>query len=189
MSGKGTKQTIFESAIKIFSECGYEKATMDDIALKAGVAKGTLYYHFKSKYEIFNYILKQGMDVIFKNMEDALKNENNPIIKLKILCKSQLHFVCENRDFIRTVISEVWGQDVRQLEARDFVLTYINKLEGYINEAMEVKTIKKGNASFLAYTFFGALCSTAVYELVNGQAENIEELIDSLIDSTLQAIT
>jgi AcrR family transcriptional regulator len=44
-----TKNTIFEAAIKVFSSNGYNGATMDDIALNAGVAKGTLYYHFKSK--------------------------------------------------------------------------------------------------------------------------------------------
>ena len=47
-----TKNLIFESAIKIFSESGYRGATMDDIAANASLAKGTLYYHFKSKEEI-----------------------------------------------------------------------------------------------------------------------------------------
>ncbi len=46
-----TKQRtwFFKSAIKIFSESGYRGATMDDIAANAGLVKGTLYYHFKSK--------------------------------------------------------------------------------------------------------------------------------------------
>lgn len=37
-----TKKLIFESAIRIFSDCGYRGATMDDIASNAGLAKGTL---------------------------------------------------------------------------------------------------------------------------------------------------
>ena len=52
-----TKNLIFESAIKTFSESGYRGATMDDIASNAGLAKGTLYYNFASKEEIFNFIV------------------------------------------------------------------------------------------------------------------------------------
>ena len=51
-----TKKLIFEAAIKVFSECGYNGAIMDDIASRAGVAKGTLYYHFASKEEIFKFV-------------------------------------------------------------------------------------------------------------------------------------
>lgn len=54
-----TKNLIFKSAIKIFSESGYRGATMDDIAANAGLVKGTLYYHFKSKEEIFNFIVEE----------------------------------------------------------------------------------------------------------------------------------
>ena len=46
-----TKRLIFDSAIRIFSDCGYRGATMDDIASNAGLAQGTLYYHFTSKEE------------------------------------------------------------------------------------------------------------------------------------------
>ncbi|MPM64998.1 hypothetical protein SDC9_111890 [bioreactor metagenome] len=42
-----TKMTIFEAAIKTFSNSGYNGTTMDQVAEAAGVAKGTLYYHFK----------------------------------------------------------------------------------------------------------------------------------------------
>ena len=61
-----TKRAIFDAAIKIFSTNGYEGATMDDMAQAAGVAKGTLYYYFKSKEEIFKYIITEGVEVIMK---------------------------------------------------------------------------------------------------------------------------
>ncbi|WP_353963340.1 helix-turn-helix domain-containing protein [Tepidibacillus marianensis] len=46
---------MFDAAIDVFSEYGFEKAKMDLIAEKANVAKGTIYYHFKSKEEIFSH--------------------------------------------------------------------------------------------------------------------------------------
>lgn len=49
-----TKNLIFKSAIKIFSESGYRGATMDDIAANAGLVKGhyTIILRVKRKYLI-----------------------------------------------------------------------------------------------------------------------------------------
>jgi len=54
---KDRKEDIFEAALKCFNETGYYKTTIDKIAEKAKISKGGIYYHFKSKEELF---LKRG---------------------------------------------------------------------------------------------------------------------------------
>ena len=44
-----TVDLIFNAAIEVFAESGFDQAKMDDIARAAGVAKGTIYYHFKEQ--------------------------------------------------------------------------------------------------------------------------------------------
>ena len=44
-----TKIRIFNSAIKIFAEKGYDNTSVDEITAIAGVAKGSLYYYFLKK--------------------------------------------------------------------------------------------------------------------------------------------
>ncbi len=46
------KAEILDVAEKLFQEKGYTKATTDDILSATGIARGMLYYHFKSKEEI-----------------------------------------------------------------------------------------------------------------------------------------
>ncbi|MDF2714328.1 MAG: transcriptional regulator, TetR family protein, partial [Paenibacillus sp.] len=48
-----SRNKVLQAAIGVFAEQGYHQASMDDIALKADVAKGTLYYHFSGKSELF----------------------------------------------------------------------------------------------------------------------------------------
>ena len=79
-----TKRLIFKAAIKVFSQNGYNGTTMDDIAKEANVAKGTLYYHFKSKEEIFKFIINGGMDIISEKLEEISK----PPTKSTLLCHS-----------------------------------------------------------------------------------------------------
>ena len=58
MSAKGRlkkdkKNLIIEAAAQIFAQKGYARASVADIALKAGIGKGTIYEYFKSKEDLF----------------------------------------------------------------------------------------------------------------------------------------
>src|ERR1700752_1365545 len=47
------RAAILEAAQKMFSQYGYRRTSIDDIAREAEIAKGTVYLSFKSKEEIF----------------------------------------------------------------------------------------------------------------------------------------
>lgn len=94
-----TKNLIFKSAIKIFSESGYRGATMDDIAANAGLVKGTLYYHFKSKEEIFNFIVEEGLQILQNQVIEVQNINIGPIEKLIKICRIQLTFLYGYTDF------------------------------------------------------------------------------------------
>jgi len=52
----GTKKKIFDSAIQLFTQKGFENVTMSDLARTAGIQQSAVYNHFKSKQEILNTI-------------------------------------------------------------------------------------------------------------------------------------
>lgn len=183
-----TKRAIFEAAIKVFSIDGYDGATMDDMAQEAGVAKGTLYYHFKSKEEIFRYIITEGVELIKEQINEVSKKQKDSLSKLKALCKLQLNIVYEKKDLFKVIMSQLWGQEIRQLELRDVVDNYIHSIEEYVRQAMEDKVVKNGDPYFVAYIFFGLLCSTAVYELINKGKSDIDEITDNLMQYILHGI-
>ncbi|OFI04986.1 fatty acid metabolism regulator protein [Clostridium acetireducens DSM 10703] len=183
-----TKLLIFESAIKVFSNKGYKGATMDEIAYNAGVAKGTLYYHFKSKEEIFKYIIIEGMHIIKEEMEYNIKLEKDPLKILKILCKVQLNLINKNKDFIKVIMSQLWGSDNRQLELRQYVQEYIMYTQKYIQHAIDCGVIKNGKASFMAYNFFGLLCSVSLYEIIDNENNDIDELMNKIMEYIFNGI-
>lgn len=182
-----TKNLIFAAAVGVFSIRGYEGATMDEIALNAGVAKGTLYYHFKCKEDIFKYIVYEGMKLIEDELETALQNEDNPIQKLRIIFKTQLKLVNRKKDFFKVIIRELWGKEIRQFELRIIINKYILQIEEYIKEAMELGIIKQGNSSLMAYSCLGNFCSSAIYEICFGK-EDIEEVTDNVMQFILYGL-
>jgi AcrR family transcriptional regulator len=55
------RRAIAEAALKVFSRDGFSAAKMDDVALEAGVAKGTLYLYHASKEELFEATVREKL--------------------------------------------------------------------------------------------------------------------------------
>ncbi|RKX69166.1 hypothetical protein DRP53_09040 [candidate division WOR-3 bacterium] len=71
-----TKQEIIlNAAEKVFMEMGYSRATMERIARKAGVAKGTVYLYFKNKEDLFISLMSRQMKHIV-SIARRIKNPN-----------------------------------------------------------------------------------------------------------------
>jgi AcrR family transcriptional regulator len=57
-----TRQRIQTVALELFTEQGYEKTSLREIAERLGVTKAALYYHFKSKDDIVNSLVEDRLD-------------------------------------------------------------------------------------------------------------------------------
>jgi len=71
------RQCILQAAVQAFSEKGYAKATIAEIARKAGVAEGTVYEYFKNKEDVLLSIPEE----YFREQMEQLKqtfSSNNP---------------------------------------------------------------------------------------------------------------
>ena len=70
------EQRIFDAAAELFAHYGYAKTTIDDIAERAGVSKGAVYLHFRSKDDLLDRLLLRLSDQM---MEDLIKQiESDP---------------------------------------------------------------------------------------------------------------
>ncbi|MBX4258442.1 TetR/AcrR family transcriptional regulator [Clostridium estertheticum] len=182
-----TKNSIFLSAVKVFSSNGYEGATMDEIAISAGVAKGTLYYHFRSKEEIFKYIISEGMKLVQDEISAVSNNSDTALGRLKSVFKVQIMIVHRNKDFFKVIASQIWGKELRQFELRNKIESYINDMEGLIDDAIKSNQIKKGNSRLMAYSFIGSICSSSIYEISNSDGD-MDNSVESMMEYILNGI-
>lgn len=70
------RQTLIEAGITLIAEKGYDGASISDIATKAEVTKGALYYHFGSKENFVLEIIQQRAE---RNLEHFKRREEKPI--------------------------------------------------------------------------------------------------------------
>ncbi|MCC5941190.1 MAG: TetR/AcrR family transcriptional regulator [Balneolaceae bacterium] len=90
------KEHIIDIAEKIILERGFESSTMDEIAEKAGVGKGTLYLHFKSKAAIYLAICERGSRLLNYEMGKVLLEEVPGMKLVEKIGETYLRFVQKN---------------------------------------------------------------------------------------------
>lgn len=82
-----TRNDILQAAIEVFVEHGFMRSTLEQIAAKAGVTRGAVYWHFKNKHDIFEALhetLHQPLTASI--LEDMKKNCDDSLCQLEKLC-------------------------------------------------------------------------------------------------------
>ena len=145
-----TKRKIFETSMDLFAKKGYEATSIEEITSVVGVAKGTLYYHFSSKEEIFYFLIEEGMKLLKNSIDIKTSKLENSIDKLKAIVLIQIKIIVKYENFISMLLSQIWGQEPRNKKCREYVFEYINMIEDIIKEGMEKEELIIGDSSAIA---------------------------------------
>lgn len=171
-----TKRKIFETSMKLFSEKGYDATSIEEITSIVGVAKGTLYYHFSSKEEIFNFLVEEGIKLLKNSIEIKTSKCDNTIDKLKAVSLIQLKAIVKYESILTIVMSQTWGNEPRNVFCREKVIEYIDMIENIIKCGLEIGDIQEYNPELLASELFSLTCSTLIYKRKINSEINIQDL-------------
>ena len=171
-----TKRKIFETSMKLFAEKGYDATSIEEITATVGVAKGTLYYHFSSKEEIFNFLIEEGIKLLQNSVDIKTSKHNNYIDKIKAIVLIQIKIVAKYENIITILLSKFWGTKERNKKCQELVYQYIGKIEKIVQEGIEKGEIKKGDTRAIASEIYGLICSTLVYQKRENKDMNIMQL-------------
>ena len=183
-----TKRKIFETSMKLFAEKGYDATSIEEITATVGVAKGTLYYHFSSKEEIFNFLIEEGIKLLQNSIDIKTAKLDNYIDKLKAVILIQIKIVNKYEDFITILLSQFYGKEARNKMCQKHVFEYISKIERIVKEGMEAGQIKKGNANVIASEIYALIASTLVYKMKSQENVEIIKLYKELENTIIEGI-
>lgn len=103
-----TQLKLFEAAMVIMSEKGPTATTVDEVAARAGVSKGTVYYNFGSKRSMVEGLLSYGVQLVLEHIEEAGEGIEDPRERLLRGTIAALRFLDGNPGFARLVVAEIW---------------------------------------------------------------------------------
>ncbi len=96
-----SRRRILESARDVFFRDGFMAANLDEVADKAGVAKGTLYRYFESKADLYVAVLADNGRVFTDKMREAAGSEGAIIGRLESLSTFYLEHWTRHRDYFQ----------------------------------------------------------------------------------------
>ena len=97
------KNRIVGAAAKFFSQFGFHKTTMAEIARKLHKVKGAIYYYFESKEELYNEVLKQELNRVQIHLEEIVNSDSNPVEILERYAKTRLKLLNEAKNYHETI--------------------------------------------------------------------------------------
>lgn len=192
---EGKKRSIMEAALAVLTEKGYHPATIDEIAERAGVGKGTIYVYFKSKSALVGELIDTVTQMHLKEMQERIAQVDCAREKLLILAGAEYDFMRRNAPLVQLLVS---GETVglapefrTQMQAvRE---GYVKLIEGVIREGQREGVFPTSISPDLAATIiFGARVAVTqfAYEAdLESQATSIRNQVIEFILRGLGATT
>jgi AcrR family transcriptional regulator len=102
-------QAILDAALDVFAEKGFADTRLDDVALRAGVAKGTLYLYFESKQALFEALIRSGIAAPIEAIEEKVLGLDLPAeatLRMLFTFLRQDVLATRRKEIVRLILSE-----------------------------------------------------------------------------------
>lgn len=162
--------------MKLFAEKGYDATSVEEITATVGVAKGTLYYHFSSKEEIYNFLLEEGTKLLINNIDLKISKLDNTIDKLRAVALLQLRVITKYQNLITIYLSQVWGSNERNQKCQKYINDYIDKIEEIVKDGIEKGELKNGDSTIIASEIFAFTCAGLMYKIKLGGTLDLKKV-------------
>jgi len=181
-----SRTKIIQAAEAVFSEHGFHRASMDEIALRANVAKGTLYYHFKSKSELFKTIVAEGMQDLMDRVQADIYADLSFAEQVMRIIRHNLDIFLESSGLAHIVFNELSnGLDPEVLEElRQMRLAYIHFVADGLEQSQRAGGMREGNCRLAATALIGMIDNGCRYYL-NHQDEVTREELEQFLFTTM----
>ena len=191
LEGKeATRKRILDAASEVFSEKGYHDAAVDDIVKASNSSKGSFYFHFPSKQQIFFALVDRLIEAMAHSSEHAIARESGALAKVD----AALAAVFENFSRHRTFAKILMVGGVGLGKAFDEKLMAIHQrfaelIKRHLDDAMTEGSISDIDTEIAAYAWLGAVNEILIRWLYTGKPRQLEEALQPLRELLLRSIS
>ena len=152
------KKVILKQAKRLFAKKGYEGTTMDEIASKSNANKALIYYHFKSKENLYSCILKDSVNAIYDYLINKRDESDDPKEALRIYIEAFFVRAKKDETFIRIVMRERASDGIHMSdEIMEKFLQILTILDGIITKGVETGVFIKRDVKIVHCVVIGAI--------------------------------
>lgn len=156
----GKREAIIEAAVQVFSEKGYHNARMEEIAIAAGIGKGTIYEYFDSKLHLFQAVMENSIQIYYESIVSQDLRNLSFEERLRRLMEGHVLFCQDNRELTRIIF---WDAEILDNELKEWVVSLRREKEehmmGIIHEAIQRGELREIDPYLLTLMLTGVISS------------------------------
>lgn len=140
-----TRQKVLDAARDLFSERGYDPATIRDIAKGAGMSTGAVFANFQDKAELFEAVLAEHMERLTEVVRAAAAAERGSVRERLIAAlDAGYHQTLEHLPLMQAIVARSWFQP-RQAEqrARGFTKGVLSVIDEVLRDGVRSGELKQ----------------------------------------------
>jgi len=181
------RQQIIVAAKRVFSEKGFNKATMEDIAQEAELSPGTLYLYFKNKEELYASLSLRILQYLHIRVEHVDKEDLNPEQKLDALIEAMYDvyafdplilinmFHLQSSETLKNLSDKLMGE-IEEL-SRKSIGAIANIFEAGIREGVFIDRHPVALADIFWALFSGVILWTTSKKIINEEKDYLKETL------------
>jgi len=100
------RQSIQEAVIRLMCRDGLPSVTMERVAQEVGIAKGTVYLHYRDKQQLLDAVKESSLAPLSEKIDDILGTPMSPERRLRAYALCYLTYFHEQRDLFRILLYE-----------------------------------------------------------------------------------
>jgi len=185
MKPEERKLAIVEAAIECFSKGGYHATSISHIIEAAGIARGTFYLYFKSKHEIFQFILDDLISRIRSQIHTIdLNSDKSPAAQMRGNVERVVSAITSNPEVAQILFNEAVGlDDETQERLKNFYAEFIEIIQSAIKRGTSFGLIRNVDPSIASCIALGGVREIIVQKSIFKNADiDDKSMIDGLID-------
>jgi len=188
-----SKERVLSAASELFSEFGFLGVSMEDIAKRLNITKAALYYHFRSKKELYLQVLDRSFHMLIKtiNKEVAKAKSSNEIITR--LIQGYLSFGSKEKNLIRSLLLKTPDMDSEIINHIAILRKKINRqFQNFFKTAFKKNFTAKIDLKFISSSLLGIMDRLISETVLSNKKLNIKRKtfqILQIIDPVLKVGT
>ena len=167
-----TRAQLLEVAAQVFADRGYRAATVDEIVAKAALSKGTFYWYFESKEELFAALLEERIDRPARRLMEVTRSASAVEATAPVVSHGLAALFEQQREVV-LLLHEYWSAALRDERLRGRYLERQSALRDTLARALAARHARTG----VPLAIPADALATAFMALAEGLS--FEALIDS----------
>ncbi len=188
------RDAILAAARDLFFEHGIHRTTVDDVAARAEVAKGTVYLYFESKETILAHLLLEGLDALGESLQEAFAESASLAAetRLRRLAAAYLEFFQHENEYFRLMMAFDRGQFQESVTPDVYQQILLRSVRGLrwvvraIEQGIVENEFKVTDSKSTAGMYWAALNGALVLISHPLRRELIEQEIETLYNGVME---